>query len=307
MTPPARRPARLLAAVLTTALTGLAAALAAVPDPAAAGAAAPTATRTAVTLEVATTNLNTYRAASGQRDLLRRVLSLDPDVVLVQEVGDLHLARERERTVPGIGEYAVVQDVRAGSKEWERASAILFRTDRFGSQPLKSGFRLGYSRVSGVTTPPARFLPWARLKDQATGQRVNVVSVHMPTFGTAAYRRAHARMRASYQDLVRDLRGDAGLPVVVGGDYNNELHRPPSSQPSVAATRAVGLRFGWADSTAAQRRACPSTIKDSRTRRIDGVAYPKGSTLVAQRCLALKNKDDHRPVVVEITLEGTTR
>jgi endonuclease/exonuclease/phosphatase family metal-dependent hydrolase len=146
---------------------------------------------------------------------------------------------------------------------------------------LKAEFRKGSEARPNVS--PARFVNWLVLEHIATGTRFAAVNCHFvskafsdPPEPDAEWRKEqwHNNMRV-LREVITELR-TAGLPVLVGGDFN----------------RAVWDLIG------------PSMVepryRDGRP-TVDRVAVTTDIKVVSSR-LGLRNGSDHQPVIAEVLI-----
>ncbi|WP_320669590.1 endonuclease/exonuclease/phosphatase family protein [Patulibacter defluvii] len=243
---------------------------------------------------IVTANVDFTSSPAGERSQVAHVLATRPGIVLLQEVRELRLAAPGG-PVPRLDKYGIVQFWRAGP--FKRASAILFKKPRF--RLVDKGLAVGYEG-RGRVDPPARYLPWAVLEERRTGRRLAVISVHMPkaSLSNAFHRDAYKAMIGHYQQLVTGFRNGRRIPVIAGGDWNQDLSdRNPVAWGAITGNHRAGLRTNWE-----LGRPCPSTIASGG--RFDGFGLRTGPvTLLQQGCLAA-HTSDHRPVWMTVQLTG---
>ena len=224
------------------------------------------------------------------------VLKDRPAIVLLQEVRELNLAA-KVRTMKGGSGYGVIQywqgDSGAANGGTKAASAILYRKAAF--KRVDYGLRSGYHRKA--VSPERRYLPWAELKSRSTGQRIVVVSAHMPSraLRNSASRAAYKSMGRHLRELVREKR-EAGRPVVVGGDWNFGLATNTDKRwDPVSQAHRVGLSVNWYNQQKPPPPCTGGTL-DHHNVALDGFALRAPAVkLLDQGCRA-SWESDHKPV-----------
>lgn len=212
-------------------------------------------------LRVATFNVRTARATGDRRswlerapDVAREILSRDPGVVALQELGPGRAdgrkgtlqGRQRQSTSLlatlyrlGGGHYQLVRSTsyfRPGTKHGTQGTRILYDSSRYTLRtwcPERTGKR-NYSRSCAFDLPLSpgdrlrhrRSAAFAELQDRSNGRRFFVVSAHLDhrhssDDGTEArYNRLRARQAAFIVNRIAQL-NTGNLPVVLGGDINS--------------------------------------------------------------------------------------
>ncbi|MHA3837188.1 hypothetical protein ACXR8F_15805 [Terrabacter sp. AAH1] len=221
---------------------------------------------TGTSLRVATFNVHTATASAGVRawtlrvpDIARTILSRNPGVVTVQELGigradgssqpvaadtltqvhslvdtlaaqgggRYHLARSTRFSAPGTAEAIQGARILYDSSRYRLASPCAERSD---SKPLSN---FSYSSACTILLPSLntdsawtkRRATYAVLADRATGRQFYVVSAHLDQrhSTTLTTERTYERLRATQVKAVLarvDLLNTARLPVVLAGDLN---------------------------------------------------------------------------------------
>lgn len=217
--------------------------------------------------------LSTQRA----RDQIHWLLAQEPGVLVLQEVTRRNVSAIA-RQAPG--NWAVWQpsDARGGS-------AIVWNADQF--RAVQTGVELGFR--GGKYD---RWMPWVIL--ESSQGAVPVVALHMPTNSSknATMRGYFQTMTGNYQRLITTFH-EAGLPPIVGGDWNHPLDRPREPWSPVPMLQDVGMTTNW-------RVGIPCSGTSQLGGRIDGFAFhPDYVQVVDQGCLERRHSD-HRPVWIAV-------
>lgn len=226
---------------------------------------------------VMTANLPFTLSNARTQRRVRTLLGSGVDVLLLQEVRHRNISAMVARAK---GDWGVWQSPGGRGHNaiiWDRSR---FRLARGGE---KFGADLGSYR---------RWIPWVLLESEAG--TLPVVNIHMPNNASTdpAQRRRYKVMMDRALGLVSEL-NRAGLPPIVGGDWNEPLDRSLEAWRPVRALSNVGMVTNWAGGP-----PCDST--DGHGRRIDGFSFnPRYVSVVDQGCLE-RGPSDHRPVWMAI-------
>lgn len=212
---------------------------------------------------------------------LEYVLSANPDVLVLQEIG--------QRDVPAM--------VAATGGTWEawqpsplgqRTTAIVWNPTKF--TPAQRGLALGFKGG-----PYDRWMEWM-LFQSADGVVLPVVGMHMPSgsLKSAEMEGFYKVMTASYRALLAGL-AKAGYPPLVGADWNSPLDHAREPWSPVPTLNSIGFATNWQSG-----RPCEGSSKHGGN--IDGWAYmPAAHQLVDHGCLEY-GLSDHRPVWITVRL-----
>lgn len=233
---------------------------------------------------IMTGNVDFGLKVKKQKKVARALVRKDPDIILLQETRELNLARFDNFIDKG-NKYQTIQywqgKEKAASGGTKAGSAILVKRSRYTVQ--KQGLRQGYY-LKGAD-PNSRYLPWVQLKDINTGDRVIVVSVHMPAPGKDGTRNkaAYSRMVTNYRALIKSF--PAKRSIITGGDWNKNLAK--DNYP-VKFNKKAGLKIKGTGN-----HPCAATRKSNR---LDGFAVRQSKVdVLGQKCLK-KSRSDHAPV-----------
>lgn len=216
-------------------------------------------------------------SAERARKQIHWLLSEGPGILVLQEVTKRNVA-------------AIVRQAPGNWGTWQPAgaqggSAIVWNADQF--RAVQTGVELGFRGAEYD-----RWMPWVVLKSsQGT---VPIIALHMPTNSSknVTMRGYYQTMTQSYQRLIATFH-EAGLPPVVGGDWNHPLDRPRESWSPVPMLKAVGMTTNWRVDT-------PCSGTRGHGGRIDGFAFhPDSVQVLDQGCLE-RRRSDHRPVWIVV-------
>lgn len=241
-----------------------------------------------------TGNIDFAQGLGRQKTQAAYLVSLDADVIVLQETRELNLKLYQGDIDPS-NHYRILQKwpadrPKATSGGTRAGSAIMVKRARY--EVKANGWTRGYQLKSA--DPTSRYLPWARLRDKESQKQVVVISVHMPAPAKPKTdnEQAYDRMVKNYQGLV----GGFGpkRAVIAGGDWNYDLG-VKGSRPATF-NRAAGLRIQGNGGD----QPCAATRGQSR---LDGFAVRVSQVQVkAQECLD-RQKSDHRPVKMTFTVK----
>lgn len=210
---------------------------------------------------------------------LEYVLSANPDVLVLQEIG--------QRDIP-----AMVAATGGSWEAWQpnplgqRTSAIVWNPAKF--TPAQRGLALGFKGG-----PYDRWMEWM-LFQSADGVVLPVVGMHMPSgsLKSAEMEGFYKVMTANYRALLAGL-VEAGYPPLVGADWNSPLDHAREPWSPVPTLNGIGFATNWQSG-----RPCDGTSRHGGN--IDGWAYmPTAHQLVDHGCLEY-GLSDHRPVWVTV-------
>lgn len=226
---------------------------------------------------VMTANLPHSLSDASFASRVSQLLETGPDVVLLQEVQYRDLVGIATRSG---GEWGVFHP--PGPKGH---NAILWDRGRF--QVTRKGLEFGVDVVRFK-----RWLPWALLESEAG--TLPVMNIHLPTnaskdsFMADRYR----AMTRRYLEIISEFNA-AGLPPVVGGDWNHPLHQAREPWSPVPQLKKVGMTTNW-------QHGRPCTGTSARNGRIDGFAYNAGYVAVVDQGCLDRGPSDHRPVWIAV-------
>lgn len=226
---------------------------------------------------VMTANLPFTMSDRKVKRRVQKLLMTGVDVLFLQEVRHRDIAA---MAAGAQGEWGVRQ-----SGDGRGHNAIVW--DRSRLNLARGGEEFG-ADMGDYT----RWIPWALLESDVG--TLPVINVHMPNNAStnSAQRRRYRAMMARVLELISEF-NRAGMPPVVGGDWNEPLDRPREKWRPVRALSSVGMVTNWSGGT-----PCDST--DGYGRRIDGFSFnPQYVSIVDQGCLN-RGPSDHRPVWMAI-------
>lgn len=230
---------------------------------------------------IMTANLHHDLSDRAVADRLGELLRTGPDVLLLQEVQHRDLTAMAARA----GAHWGIWHPRGARGH----GAIIWDTRQFHASQKGNEFGVDVGRYE-------RWMPWVILESQSGS--LPIVNIHLPTGAAEDPQRADRfrKMTDRYLEMISQMNA-AGLPPIVGGDWNHPLHEARRSWSPVAVLRKVGMTTNWQHG-----RPCLGT--SGRDGRIDGFAYnPDHLALVDQGCLD-REPSDHRPMWIAVRPEG---
>ena len=234
-------------------------------------------------------------AWNKRRDLtVETIRRFDPDLVGIQEAQWFQVKFLRDR----LDGYAQISRSRSMDPSDERC-AILYRESRF--VPLAVGhFMLSnepdrHSSQSWDAALP-RIATWARFRDKQNGRVLVFANTHFDHRGNLARQESWSVLQ---QELVKHARG---RPVVLAGDFNQDLSSLAAQPTAATSTARLGLQDTY--TAAGNRKRHSGTFHGfkgiGQSWRIDGVFAHRGLTVLSATIDRWQENDrypsDHFPV-----------
>ncbi len=103
---------------------------------------------------------------------------------------------------------------------------IFYKTSKYNE--LDSGYFL----YDGFNDSNSKSFSWAVLEEKETGKRFIAVSTHLWwRFDSEEDNRQRLQNVAQLKEFLDDIISKTGLPVIIGGDFNNGLGTPQGDEP----------------------------------------------------------------------------
>ena len=161
------------------------------------------------------------------RNLILRELvrDFDADVCFFQECGP-------QTNRIGDGEAPIVNLMNDSYSEAYHEAADRNYTPVFYKKDKYDLIDSGYFLYDGLNDANSKSVTWAILEEKETGKRVVVASTHLWwMFGSEKDNRQRIQNVSQLKQFCDEMVAKTGLPIIVGGDFNNGKGPPQGDEP----------------------------------------------------------------------------